>query len=300
MPRYAVYLMLLFAVGAWGGSFVAARLLLAPTAPGATVLTPTLVATLRFLVASAVFLPLLYSEQRRGRGLGVADLPRFLLLGQLGISIYFWLQYTGVQLTNAGISAVLVVGLIPLATLVISALTLGERLGRARVLALAVGAVGVAVIAGQRGLDLALESGFLLGAACLVANAFCFAVYTSWVRGLRDRYSPLATTAGLMLTGTAGLLAISLPSDDWSVVGALDGGQWLAVLYLGLASSVLAYFFYNYALSRLEASKVAVWVYLEPPVAVVFGALLLGEVATLPTLLGALLILVSLVVVQRY
>ena len=79
------------------------------------------------------------------------DIPLFLILGQLGISVYFWLQYTGVQLTNAGISSVLVVGLIPLATMVISGLMLKEPLGGRRATALVLGAVGVAVVVSQRG-----------------------------------------------------------------------------------------------------------------------------------------------------
>lgn len=291
--------MLLFAVVAWGGSFVAARAVLHPNAPGETALSPTLLATVRFALASLIFLPLLAREQRRARSLTLAGLPSLFLLGQLGFSIYFWLQYTGVQLTNAGIASVLVVGLIPLATLLVSAFTLKERLTTGRVAALLLGAAGVVVVVSQQGLDVALESGFLLGAVYLVANAFCFAAYSALVRGLREHYSPLTITATLMLAGTAGLLAFSALTEDWRAVATLSPGQWLNIVYLGVVCSVIAYFFYNYALSRLEAGKVAAWIYLEPPVAVVLGALLLGEVVTAQTLLGGAIILASLFLVQR-
>ena len=168
--------MLIFAVVAWGGSFVAARAVLYAAGPGESALSPTMLATVRFALASLIFLPLLVRERRRARPLRLGDAPVFLLLGQLGISVYFWLQYTGVQLTNAGVSSVLVVGLIPLATMLVSAAALQERLSGWRVLALLLGAGGVVVVVSQRGLGVALESGFLFGAACLIANAACFAV----------------------------------------------------------------------------------------------------------------------------
>jgi drug/metabolite transporter (DMT)-like permease len=297
--RFGVYALLLFVVSAWGGSFVAARMLLAPRQPGAATLSPTLLATVRFLLASLVFLPILYRQHRRVQRLRLADLPTFALLGQLGIALYFWLQYTGVRLTNASIAAVIVVGLIPLATMVVSGITLREPLGGRRALALALGAVGVLVVVSQQGLRVAARSGFLLGALCLVGNALCFAIYSTVIRGIRGRYSALTTTAGMTVAGTVGLMLLALFSGDLRSLAALSVAQWLAIAYLGLVCSVLAYFFYNYALSQIEASKAAAWIYLEPPVAVALGALLLGEAITAQTVVGGVVILASLLLVQR-
>ncbi len=297
--QYGVYALLLFVVSVWGGSFVAARMILYADQPGTATLSPTMLATVRFLIASAIFIPILYRQHRRVQPLKRSDIPTFLLLGQLGISVYFWLQYTGVQLTNAGISAVVVVGLIPLATMVISGLTLREPLGGRRALALAVGAVGVGVVVSQKGLQVALESGFLFGVLCLIANAFAFAVYSTLIRGIRARYSSLTTTAGFMIGGTLGLLLLSLFTENWSGVGMLSTGQWVAILYLAVVCSVMAYFFYNYALTQIEATKASVWVYLEPVVAVAFGAALLGEAVAPQTVVGGLVILGSLLLTQR-
>ena len=267
--------------------------------PEDAVLTPTLLATVRFLLASAVFLPVLWRHHARVPSLRLADLPAFFLIGQLGFSIYFWLQYTGVSLTNAGVASVLVVGLIPLATMVSSALMLRERMGARKIAALALGAAGVAVVASQRGLDLAAEGSFLLGTLCLIANAFCFAVYSSVVRGLRDRYSPLITTGATMMAGTLGLASLSLFFDDWSSLGRLSASQWEAILYLGLVCSAAGYFCYNRALTSIEASRAASWIYLEPVVAVIAAAWLLGEMVTEPTVVGGLVIVGSLYFAER-
>jgi drug/metabolite transporter (DMT)-like permease len=297
--KLGVYALLLFVVVVWGGSFVAARMILAPTNPGDATLSPTLLAAVRFLMASAIFLPILVRQHIRVQALKLSDIPLFLLLGQLGISVYFWLQYTGVQLTNAGISAVIVVGLIPLATMLISGLTLREPLGVKRAAALALGAGGVAVVVSQRGLDVAVKSGFLFGVVALIANALCFAVYSTWIRGLRTRYASLTTTAAMTIAGTLGLVLMSLFSEDWGTVAALSTFQWGVIVYLALICSVMAYFFYNYALSKLEAAKASVWIYLEPPIAIALGAMLLGEIVAFQTVVGGLVILASLYLTHR-
>ena len=295
----SVHALLLFVMVVWGASFVAARMVLSPEGSGEAALSPTMLATIRFLIASALFLPILYRQHTRVRPVARGDIPLFLLLGQLGISVYFWLQYTGVQLTNAGISSVLVVGLIPMATMVTSGLMLKEPLGGRRAAALGLGAVGVAVVVSQRGLAMAMESGFLLGSLCLVANAFCFALYSTLIRGLKDRCPALTMTAGMMVAGTVGLLPLALATEDWGSLAALSAAQWGAIAYLAIVCSVLAYFFYNYALARVEASRAAAWIYLEPPVAVALGAVVLGETVTAQTVLGGLIILSSLLWVQR-
>jgi len=298
--RLGVYGLLLFVVVMWGGSFVAARVVLSAESPGAATLTPTMLATVRFLIASVIFLPILYRQHTRVKPLRLSDVPFFLMLGQLGISIYFWLQYTGVQLTNAGISSVIVVGLIPLATMVISGVTLHEPLGSKQALSLALGAVGVVIVVSQKALlGVAAESGFLLGTLCLIANAVTFAVYSALIRGIRERYASLTITAGMTISGTIGLLLLSAFTEKWGALGALSVAQWGAIIFLAVVCSVMGYFFYNYALSQVEASKAAVWIYLEPPVAVVFGALLLGEFVAPQTVLGGLVILASLYFTQR-
>lgn len=297
--RLGVYALLLGAVTAWGGSFVAARAVLAPSAPGAAALSPTLLATVRFVLASILLAPALVRQHIRVRPFQPRDLWLFLLLGQLSISAYFWLQYNGVRLTNAGIAAIIVVGLTPLATLAISRVLLREPLGTRRTLGLLLGVVGVAVVVSQSGLHLQARGDFLIGALCLAADALLFALYTTLIRGVRSRYPPLTITAGMILGGTLGLVLLALATGGWSQLTRLSAIQWLAIGYLGVVCSVFAYLCYNYALARLEASRAAVWIYLEPPIAVLLGALLLGEAISPPTIVGGLIIVISLVLVQK-
>ncbi len=77
----------------------------------------------------------------------------------------------------------------------------------------------------------------------------------------------------------------------WPEVARLSLPGWLGVIFLGVFCSGLAYIFWYDALQRLSVSRVGVFLYLEPLVAVVVAALVLGE-AVLPAVLvggGAIL-----------
>lgn len=306
--RALAYGLLAFTMVVWGGSFVAARALLAPTNPGDATLTPTVLAALRFVLASALFVPPLIARRAANRNsaaparrLTRGDLLRLVALGQVSIAAYFWLQYTGVRLTNAGIASILVVGLIPIATVLVARARLGEAFRSAHIVALAMGLIGVVVVTIQResGLEFSVSRDFAVGALCLVANAALFALYSTFARGMRDRFDALTLTAGMTAAGAAGLAILAAITGDWDAVGDLSGKQWLWVVYLALVCSVLAYFCYNRALAMIEAGRAATWVYLEPPVAIIFGALILGESITVASIVGGLIIAAAVVVVSR-
>lgn len=289
-----------FAVTVWGASFVAARHLLEPGSLDRTALDPLTLAAARFAIASLIFAaPFAVALIRRT--ISGRDLIRMALLGQIGFSTYFWLQYTGVKHTNAGVASVLVVGLFPSATAVLAPL-FGERKlsGRAWA-ALLLGFVGVAILAMERPGQGSGRGRFLVGAACCVANAFGFAVYSLLSRRWMKSVAPLTMTAGAMILGTLGLLAFSLVKggSGWSSMKSLDATQWGALAFLSVFCSVFGYFAWNFALTRIEASRAAVWIYTEPVIAMGLALVLLGERYGWPAIAGVTAIALSVVVVSR-
>jgi len=289
-----------FAVIAWGASFVAARVLLHAASTKQTSLSPTVLAALRFSIASLFFvLPLGIAIVRRQ--ISLRHLVQMAFLGQIAFSLYFWLQYTGVQKTNASISSILVVGLIPAATAFLSQYMGKERLSLATLGALLLGFFGVAMIVLQQQIQVVQTSDFLFGALCLVGNAFAFAIYSNlskrWMQGI----SPLIMTGGTMVSGAIGLLLLSLVdpvNNRWGDIARLDLIQWLALFFLALGCSVIAYFVYNFALTRIDASHAAVYIYFEPVVAVLLGVTLLGESLSWQTISGTVAIGVSVAIVN--
>ncbi|MDQ2905333.1 MAG: EamA family transporter [Chloroflexota bacterium] len=295
-----VYAGIWFTVSVWGTSFVAARFLLHPTSAGQVALSPTLLAALRFSIASLFFVvPLIRALVQRQ--ITYRDLLLMALLGQIGFSLYFWLQYTGVQKTNASISSILVVGLIPIVTAFLARFFGAERHSWLTFGILLLGFCGVAIIVFQNQVTVTLRSDFLLGALCLISNAFAFAIYSNlskrWMKGI----SPLLMTGGTMTSGALGLVLLTLldPAHNrWGDVLHMDAVQWLALLFLSLVCSIIAYFLYNYALIRIDASRAAVYIYFEPVFTILLSITLLAERLSWQTILGTAVIALSVALVN--
>lgn len=296
-----VYAGLWFAVVAWGGSFVAARLLLAAVVPGYIALSPTLLAAARFSIASLFFMiPLARAVVRHQISLG--DLARMLGLGQITYSLYFWLQYTGVQHTSASVASILVVGLIPLVTTIFAFFGGQQPPNAGKVGILLIGFAGVVVVAVQHGIHVSGQAGFFFGALCLVGNAVAFALSSILTKRWMRHISPLVMTGGTMIGGTLGLISLSLthPAENrWQDLGRLSAPQMVALLFLAIVCSVGAYLAYNYALTWMPAARAAVYIYAEPLVALGLGVVLLGEGLSAQTLLGAVLITASVALIHR-
>jgi drug/metabolite transporter (DMT)-like permease len=270
----------------WGFSFVAARVVLSTLAPAA-------LATVRFGIASLIFAPIIVVEYRRRNHPNLGGLVEFALLGFLGISLLFMFQYTGVKYVGAGISALLVIGLIPILTGLMSAFFLKESYDTERVFGTLLGLVGVLLVAVPGLLQAKIDWLFYVGILCLVLNAACFALYSTFSRRLMKMTStPLLTTSYVTVLGTLLLIPMSL-SSDWNMVGQLRAEQWFSILYLTIGCSCAGFFLWNFALSTMEAVKVAVWQYLEPLVAFIGEAIIFGTVPTTTTILGGCAIIVG-------
>jgi drug/metabolite transporter (DMT)-like permease len=254
----------------------------------------------RFGIASLFFLFPLGRAILRHQ-VSLRDLLLMACLGQIAFSLYFWLQYTGVQNTNASISSILVVGLIPVVTAFLSQFFGEKPLSPATFAALLLGFLGVAIIVFQEPLSVTHPSAFLFGAFCLISNAFAFAIYSHLSKRWMSEISPIVMTGGTMISGAIGLLLLSLidpVSNGWSAVVRLDTLQWIALLFLAVVCSILAYFVYNLALTRIAASRVAVYIYFEPVVAVLLGITLLGERLNWQMIVGTLAIGGSVAIVN--
>lgn len=298
--RVLVYIGIWFATLCWGSAYVAARFLLSPIDTHSVTLSPLVLATLRFSIASSFFLfPLaraIFRHEVTGR-----DVLLMIVVGQITFTLYYWLQYIGIQQTDAGISSLLAVGLIPVFTTFLAQFFGQERFTWTSLAAIGLGFLGVVFIVLPQSQGVQLRAGFLVGALCLIVNTFSFATYTVLSKDWMQTISPLVMTGGTMISGAIGLGVLSLldpAQNQWNVVPHLNGGQWFAIGFLALGCSVLSYFAYNFALSQLAASRVTIYFYLEPLISVVLGVLLLGEHLTRPLLVGAFAIAASVGFVQ--
>jgi len=84
----------------------------------------------------------------------------------------------------------------------------------------------------------------------------------------------------------------------WTQIPNLSAIGWTSVLFLAIGCSALGYLFWYGALEHIEASRVAALLYAEPLVTFVAAVLLLGERVSAITVVGGLVVLVSVIITQ--
>jgi drug/metabolite transporter (DMT)-like permease len=72
----------------------------------------------------------------------------------------------------------------------------------------------------------------------------------------------------------------------------------LLILFLGICGGAFGYFLWTFALARLTPTQVAVYINLNPMVAIILGAILLGEKLTVSFIAGFVLVLIGVLLVN--
>jgi drug/metabolite transporter (DMT)-like permease len=195
--------------------------------------------------------------------------------------LYFALETYGLRETRSS-TAGLILGALPAAVAALSAVALKERLSARQAIGLAASVVGVAAVALAGG-GASASADSPRGVALVVGALASAAVYNVLSRRARSQYTPVELTFAMMASGAAvfgALSGVEALASGGSLAPPRAGGEaWLAVAYLGLLSSVLAFFLVNLSLSRLKASQAAVFGGLTPCVALAAGILFRGEAA---------------------
>ena len=244
-------------------------------------------AALRFGAAGVLF-ALLMIPMRSPVPRGTALLGA-VTYGALAFGVAFGLAFVALPMTGAG-AGQLLLGLVPLLTLVLAPLHGLERFHLRGVIGSLVALVGVAVLAADRiSLNVPLAGiALAFGVALLLAEA-------GIVVKLTPRADPVATNAVGMLVGAAILLPLSLLlGEAWILPTQQD--VWLAMAYLVLAGSLAVFWLFVFVLRRWTASAVSFEFLLIPLATIPFSALLTGEVITPLMLLGGGIILAGVYV----
>lgn len=197
---------------------------------------------------------------------------------------------------QAGLAALLVAS-VPIWMVLADRFINGKAIPPVAWIALAIGMIGVAIIARPHG------HGAVLGALLVLGGALSWGTGSVLAGRLPAPARPLLGSAMEMLAGGAMLVVLAAATGELSHLhpGAVTGRSLAALLYLIGPGSLLALTCYVIALRRLPTATVSTYAYVNPVVAVGLGALLLGEHLTLVTLLGGGVVLasVALLLVHR-
>jgi drug/metabolite transporter (DMT)-like permease len=192
----------------------------------------------------------------------------------------------------SGLAAVLV-ATVPLWMVAFARPLQGQRVTRPAAAGLVTGLAGVAVLVGGGS-----ASGHLADVVLVLVAAASWGFGSVLARRLRLPRRALLAAAMEMLAGGVILLVVALASGEAGQThwGRVPLSGWLALAWLVVPGSILAFSAYGYALARLPLATVSTYAYVNPVVAVVLGVWLLHERLTGREAIGALLVVASVAV----
>jgi drug/metabolite transporter (DMT)-like permease len=138
-------------------------------------------------------------------------------------------------------------------------------------------------------------SGSMLGLVCLIIAPLAWAWGSIWSRD-QDLPEPFMAAAGQMLAGTVWLVVAALLRDE-HFVGVPSFGATAAMLYLVVAGSIFGFTAYIWLLHHVRPALATSYAYVNPPLAVLIGALIGGESFTRHDLGAMAVILVGVVII---
>lgn len=271
-----------------GTSFVASRY-------AVTEGDPAEITFVRYGVACLLFALATYAATGRVPRVARADLAPTLALGVAMFAGFGWLFTAATQYIPAA-RAALIMAAMPVAALVFAWALGRERPTWHKALACALGAAGVAVALGDKatgGPEASKGDAFMILAA-LIGGAHTV-LSADYVR----RYTPLPLIAIQCLAGTAALGVALVVSGEFKDLATYSARGWAALAWLAIPGGFLSFYLWFRALERIPASRVALCVTLNPLVAALGGALVLGEAVGPALLAGFALIAAAIALSTR-
>jgi drug/metabolite transporter (DMT)-like permease len=279
----------------WGLAWPVGRLLAAN-------LPPISIAVLRYAIVVPVLFAILWLRRTR-LSIRREWIVNLVAMGLLSTTLYQAFFLFGVKYAAASDDS-LVIGVGPVLIAILASFVLNEPLTRTKVLGLLYGLGGIAVIS-----LLSPNTNVpnrLLGVTLVFGGAGAYALYTVLLRRFvsanRVSHAELAPSslsilAWISLFGWIFMIPFSLLESPWTYIWTTT--SWLGILYLALLSTVVGYFFYVEGVSKIGASRAAIFSNLVPVFGVISSILLLGENASSWHGVSFLLILAGVVLVNR-
>ncbi len=268
----------------WGTSFLGIRILVHEW-------PPLFAAGTRFFLAGAILLAWVVA-----RHITLPTAPQWrslillaLLMFVADYSALFWAE----KFVPSGVASLLA-ATIPLMTVMLEIVVFRREPLRARIMfSTLLGFVGVGVLLLPQGRG-TFGSLPLLPCLAILAGSFCFAVGGVLNRSLDLPSSKPLTSGASMLLGGAVLLALSAASSELHPFPHVSLHAVLALAYLIVFASVVAFTAYVWLLGRLPATRVNSYAYVNPVVAVALGSAVADEPLSWNILAGAALVLASI------
>lgn len=272
----------------WGSNFNAGAYII-------RYMPPITAAAERFVVASVALL-LIFSLTGHLRWAVLRqNFWAYAVIGILGVVGFNMAMFYGLHTTSA-INGALIMATTPLTTMLLAWLLEREKLNMAKGIGLLFGLAGVLLVITHGQLLHLLQLKIAIGDVILLGGSISFALASILSRKLVKNATPLETTSFSMLFGTLVLAVLSLGIEQpFSAMAQAPFLVHVALLYLAVFGSMVAYLFWFNGIQKVGASRAAVFFNLVPVFSMLV-AIMFGSLPNLWQVLGTLLVIIGVVI----
>jgi len=225
-----------------------------------------------------------------------SDYGRLLLCALFGVGVNQLCFFAGLNLTTP-VNASVIMTLVPVMVMLVSYFVLKERLTKSKILGLAVGFTGAVLLVLTN--EVSFQNAGFTGDLLILVNATSYSLYLVLVKPLMNRYNAMTVSKWLYLFGLVMVLPFGYQQFMDVQWASIPTNIWLAIIYVIIGISYLAYFLNGWSLKHVNSSVVGIYIYLQPVFASVVSISIGQDTFVLQKLLYALLIFTGVYLVSR-
>lgn len=276
----------LIAVLIWVGNTIVSKLAAYEISPGT-------IAFERWLIAFVILSPFVARKVWRHRGDIWTHLPKLIVLGMLGMAACQGVGYYAAQFTSAT-NIGLILALVPLLSLILSAILLNEMPSKMALVGSVIALVGISMILGRGAPTQLLTQGVNRGDVMMLVAVTAYAGY-----GILLRRWKISLPTWVSLYIQIGVAVIILyPFFLTSSPMVANASNVSLVLYAAIPGSILAPFVWMAAVEQLGPSRAAIFMNLIPIITAVIAAIFLHEILRSYHIIGGLVSILGVILVQ--
>lgn len=278
------HLLLLLVVAIFSGNILVGKALVE--------LPPFTISLGRVFIALLVMLPLGWRQMRRDWPVFVHHWRPLLGLALSGVTFFNALIYASLKFTSATNVAILE-SLIPVVTLLLSALLLSERFMPRQWIGVVASFVGAVVVVTASQGSVSMPGGINPGDLIMLLAVLVWVGYSLLVKEHMARFPRYGGLLVMLVIANLVLAPIALMEGAWHIVPALSGHELAGLAYLGVFPSVIALLLYNNALAELGPTRATIYLNLLPVYTLIGAWWLLDDPILLAEVIGSGVVIVG-------
>ena len=286
-----LYVLIVAMVMLWSANYIVVKVALRE-------FPPLLLCGLRVSVAGLFMMPA-FLWQNGAASLNKRDVPLLLYLGLFGMTLNQLFFLLGLSRTSV-VHSVLIISMTPIFVLLIATLMKQERITARKAAGMLIALSGVAILHALPTPNVTpAATPSLLGDLCIFGAAVTFSWFTVMGKSVTLRHSGITVNTFGYVGGALALAPLTIYQSRNFAYSAVSAAGWTTLVYMALFPSVICYMIFYYALTRISASRVSAFSYLQPLITTLLAVIALRERVTLPMIAGGAVIFSGVYLAER-